>query len=865
MKESFIKFWKCITAPFRRFWSWYKGLYKGPWWKKILTGLCTFIILVVLYSVAVISNFLWLFGKSPDIDDIIHPQTAIASEVYSIDGKILGRYFSENRQPVPYDSIAPCFFDALISTEDERFYQHHGVDVVGLFSAVKDAVFGNARGASTITQQLVKNMFRIRTQYSTGLLGHIPGIKILVMKSKEMIIATELECMCSKEDILRMYANTVDFGSNAFGIKAACQTYFDTTPSKLKPEEAAMLVGLLKATSLYNPRINPQNALERRNVVIDNLYTHKKITESERNTLINTPINLKYHVLNAYDGIALHYRQAVVEELKRVCPDVDPYVDGLKIFTTLDATMQNYAEAAVKEEMRHIQDVFTSSVHGRNPWVENREKEDFLNEKIKVTETYKQLAARFPNSPDSITYHLNLPHKVHLFDYDGGHDEIISSMDSLFYMLHFLHTGFVAIEPETGHVKSYVGDVDFRTWQHDNVAAHHQPGSTFKLFVYSAGMKQGYTPNFRIKDQPVTINFTGGVYRPKNAGGHFSMSEMTLHRAFAASVNTVAVQLAQIVGVPQVIKTAHDMGIRTELKNSPALALGVNEVNILELVSGYTTVANNGVHVEPTLISKVVDHKGKVIYQAKPKTLRALDERSTYFMRTLLWAGSHEGTSRGIARYIGNYNGSLDYGGKTGTTNSGADGWFVCATPSLVAGAWVGGEYRSIHFRGGAYGQGAYLGLPIVGHYLQSVLADKRLNPKYLKKYPKPTCDTDDQDFYSGGKNLDSYLQRRYSGGGGGGYSAGDSLIASDELMEELEAFEGEGGVDFTPYPEAGAPAASQQPAVHKEQTVQPAQQPQQQTPAQQPQQEQQQTPAQQPQQLFQQPQQGTHVKKDSI
>lgn len=795
MKKYLLAFWNCISRPFRRFWKWYKGLYKGPWWKKIIVFVLTCIISVILYCLAVITNFLWLFGASPDIDEIIHPRTAIASEVYTADGQLMGRYFSENRQPVPYDSIAPCFFDALISTEDERFYQHHGVDVMGIFAAIKDAFGGNARGASTITQQLAKNMFRIRSDYSTGLLGHIPGVKILVMKSKEMIIATEIECLCSKEEILRMYANTVDFGSNAFGIKAAAQTYFDTTPSQLKTEEAAMLVGLLKATSLYNPRINPQNALERRNVVIDNLYTHDKISKVERDSLMEIPINLKYHVLHAYDGIALHYRQALLAELKRVCPDVDPYVDGVKIYTTLDASMQQHAETAVKEEMRRIQNVFNSSLAGRTPWVENRSRESYLGNKIKSTEAYRQLAARFPNAPDSIAYYLNRPHKVHLFDYDGGHDEMMSTMDSLYYMLHFLHTGFVAIEPQTGHVKAYVGNVDFHTWQHDNVASKHQPGSTFKLFVYSAGMKQGYTPNYRIKDKPLAIRHKGGLYQPKNSGGRFSMSEMTLQRAFASSVNTVAVQLAQKVGVPQVIKTAHDMGIQSELKNTPALALGVCEVNVLELVSGYTTVANNGVHVEPVLITKVVDHQGKVIYMSQPKTHRALDERSTYFMRRLLWAGSHEGTSRSIASYIGNYSGSLDYGGKTGTTNSGADGWFVCATPALVAGAWVGGEYQGIHFRGGAYGQGARLGLPLVGHFLQSVMGDPNLRTKYLKKYPKPTCDIDDQDFYSGGTNIDAYYQHRDEGG--------DSLLSSDDLMDEPDNHSEDAG--SLPNAEAGA------------------------------------------------------------
>ena len=267
-------------------WQWYKSLYRGaPWWKKTGVGITSFVVFILFYCFAVQVNLFWLFGKSPSLSSIMHPRNAIASEIYSADGKLIGKLFSENRTPVPYDSIAPSFVDALISTEDERFYSHHGVDFVGMFAAFKDAFRGHARGASTITQQLVKNMFRVRTEYSTGLLGYIPGIKILIMKSKEMIIATELEFFCSKDEILTMYANTVDFGSNAYGIKTAAKTYFDTTPAKLKTEESAVLVGLLKATSAYNPKLNPKNSLRRRNVVLENMYSHGKLSAEELATL----------------------------------------------------------------------------------------------------------------------------------------------------------------------------------------------------------------------------------------------------------------------------------------------------------------------------------------------------------------------------------------------------------------------------------------------------------------------------------------------------------------------------------------------------------------------------------------------------
>lgn len=787
MKDRIISAWAYLVSTWRRFWTWYKALYKdAPWWKKGLVGLATFFALLLFYCIAVVFNLFWLFGKSPSIGEIIHPRTAAASELYSEDGVLLGHYFAENRQPVPYDSIAPCFFEALVSTEDERFYKHHGVDVVGLFAAVKDATQGHARGASTITQQLVKNMFRVRTQYSTGLLGKIPGVKILIMKSKEMIIATELEMLCSKEEILEMYANTVDFGSNAFGIKTAAKTYFGTTPSQLRPEEAAVLVGLLKATSYYNPKINPKNSLARRNVVLDNMYRHAHLTRQERDSLQQLPIELKFRVLNAYDGQALYFRQAVAEELKVLCPDLDPYTDGLKIYTTLNSTMQRYAEEAVHEKMRVVQQNFRSHWGSHNPWVDehNVEIKGFVEAKIKQTDTYRYLAARFPDQPDSIWAHLNRPHTVRLYDYDGGHEEVMSSLDSLRYMLRYMHTGFVAIEPQTGHVKAYVGDIDFKTWKYDKVAASHQPGSTFKLFVYAAGMKQGLTPSYRIKDEYIEMKVRDHgkdvIWRPHNADGTYSYADMPLRAAFARSINTVAVKLGQEVGIQQVIKTARDMGIRSELADAPALPLGCSDVNVLELVSGYTTVANDGVHIEPIMITRVEDRDGKVVYEAKPQSHRALDERSAYYMRVLLEAGCHDGggTSMSLGGYVGKYWPRLDYGGKTGTSNAHADAWFVGTTPALVAGAWVGGEYRNIHFRTGALGQGSKTALPIVGRFMEKVLDDPKLQPKYLKKYPKPAFEVNPSD-------IDGTFH----------YECPDTLDR-DSLSLDMEDFGGDGNLN---------------------------------------------------------------------
>ena len=739
-----------------QFGRWYRSLYKNaPWWKKIGVGFISFIVFIFVYCLSVQFNLFWLFGKSPSLDTIMNPKTAAASEIYSADGKLLGKFFSENRTPVSYDSIAPNFFDALISTEDERFYSHHGVDFVGIGAAAKDAVTGHARGASTITQQLVKNMFRVRTEYSTGLLGYIPGIKMLIMKSKEMIIATELEWFCSKQEILTMYANTVDFGSNAYGIKTAAKTYFNTTPSELKTEQSAVLVGLLKATSAYNPKTNPKNSLARRNVVLENMYNHGKLSVAELNELREKPIELNFSVENAYDGQALYFRQAVADEIKNLDLGLDPYKDGLKIYTTVDSRMQKYAEQAMLEQMKVVQRNFDAHWGKKDPWVDEKNQPipGFLEEKLKQTEAYKMLSARYPNEPDKVMELLNTPHKVKLFSYSNSDLQIereMSSVDSLRYMLHFMHAGFIAMEPQSGEVKAYVGDVDFNTWQHDNVKATHQPGSTFKMFVYATAMKQGWLPSdARLKDEYIQMDVVDekgkpSVWRPHNANGRFSNANIPLRAAFAQSINTIAVKLGQEVGIPNVIKTAQDMGITSKLKDAPSLPLGASDVHLMELVGAYASVANYGEYVKPTIITRIVDREGKVVYEARKEVRTVLSEKEAFYMQTLLGAGMTDagGTSQALAsqNYIGQWfwNKRIDAGGKTGTSNSHADAWFVGVTPNLVGGAWVGGEYRQIHFRSGALGQGSKTALPIFGLFMKKVLSDGALAPKYLARYRIP-------------------------------------------------------------------------------------------------------------------------------
>ena len=570
-----------------------------------------------------------------------------------------------------------------------------------------------------------------------------------------MIIATELEWFCSKQEILTMYANTVDFGSNAYGIKTAAKTYFNTTPAELKTEQSAVLVGLLKATSAYNPKTNPKNSLFRRNVVLDNMYKHGKLSAAELRELREKPIELNFSVETAYDGQALYFRQAVADEIKNLDLGLDPYKDGLKIYTTVDSRMQKYAEQAMLEQMKVVQRNFDAHWGKQDPWVneKNQPIPGFLQEKLKQTDAYKMLSARYPDDPQKVMEILNTPHNVKLFSYSGDNLKVereMTSVDSLRYMLRFMHAGFVAIEPQTGDVKAYVGDVDFNTWQHDNVKATHQPGSTFKLFVYATAMKQGWLPSdARLKDEYIQMNVVDeqgkpSVWRPHNANGRFSGANIPLRAAFAQSINTIAIKLGQEVGIPNVIKTAQDMGIKSKLNDAPSLPLGPSDVHLMELVGAYASVANYGEFVKPTMITRIIDREGKVVYESRKEVRTVLSDKEAFYMQTLLGAGMTDagGTSQALAsqNYIGQWfwNKRIDAGGKTGTSNSHADAWFVGVTPNLVGGAWVGGEYRQIHFRSGALGQGSKTALPIFGLFMKKVLSDAALAPKYLARYRIP-------------------------------------------------------------------------------------------------------------------------------
>ena len=760
-----------LSVKCSAFWAWYKALYVGrKWYVKTTAVIGTLIVSFFLYLGAVDINLFWLFGKSPGWVDISEHKTNEASELYSADGVLLGKYFNQNRTPVKYEEVNPMFWRALIDTEDERFYDHWGIDPLGVLGAAKDAATGRGgRGASTITQQLAKNMFRVRTKYSTGLMGKIPGVKLLIMKTKEWITAVKFELYFSytqgrdkgKKEILTQYANTVDFGHNAYGIKTAAQTYFNTTPDKLTTDQCAILVGMLKATTYYNPISHPENCIQRRNVVLDNMRTHGDLSQEDFDTLKQEDIDVsEFKVEENYDGQAKYFREAVAKYLSSWCEETgyDLYTSGLKIYTTLDSRMQKYAEQAAVKQMRQVQRNFRNHWGNENPWQDEKHQEiaGFIEDIAKKQSVYKQLQSKYPDQPDSITYYLNKPHKVKLFDYEKGEIEMeMSTMDSIRYMVRFMHCAFVAMEPQTAHVKAWVGDIDFNHWKYDKVTAQRQPGSTFKLFVYTEAMEQGLTPCDKRRDEYFSMKVWDATkkqevtWAPTNANGTFSNDSMPLRAAFARSINSVAVRLGQEMGIKNIIETAHVMGIKSPLDEAPALALGSSDVNLLEMANAYSTVANDGkAHPEAILVTKILDREGNEIYVAPSEQKQAISLKAAYFMQKPLQAGMRDagGTSQSLWGYVGEFR-DTEFGGKTGTTNNHSDAWFMGVSPHLVVGAWVGGEYRCIHFRTGALGQGSRTALPICGYFLQSVLADPAF-AKYRGKFQKPNGIDVDMSMY---------------------------------------------------------------------------------------------------------------------
>ena len=726
--------------------SFFNKLGKWKWPAKIATLLLCLLLLFSLFIISVDKNLFGLFGASPSAQLLDNPIQVEASEIYSEDGVLIGKYFTENRTSVSLEEISEPLITTLIHTEDERFYQHHGIDYAGIPGAIKDAITGKARGASTISQQLVKNLFKMRSEYNDGLLCRTPGIKTLIIKTKEWMGASRIEKRYSKEQILNLYLNTVYFGSNAYGIKAAAKTYFNTIPDKLNYEQSACLIGILKATSYYNPVRNPENNRKRRNTILANLQKHEILDAHQCDSICKLPLNIDFKAESNLNGYALYFREAVSNELQSWCEenDVNLYQDGLKIHTSIDSRMQKYAEESVRKQMEEIQKKFDQHWGKGNPWRDRNQKEikTFIPETIKKTHAYKSLYAKYNGNQDSIRRHINRPHRMKIFDYKKGtKDTLLSSVDSLKHILKFLHCGFVAMQPQTGFVKAWVGDVDFRYWQYDKVLTKRQPGSTFKLFVYAEAIRQGKCPCDIRTDSATTWTFNEEgkkvVWKPQNANGQFSGEEVTLKSAFARSINSVAVQMAQETSPEKIVDLAHKMGIESDIRPIPSICLGTEDVSLFEMVSAYSVIVNEGIRTKPILVTRIEDKTGKIIYESKQEKEKSLDYETSFLMREMLREGlaDEQGTSQGLKRY--NIHQNTDFGGKTGSTSNYSDAWYIGISPHLVAGAWVGGEYRCIHFRNGEQGQGSRTALPIFGRFMEKVMNNQKL-ASYRGRFGKP-------------------------------------------------------------------------------------------------------------------------------
>lgn len=733
----------------------------------------------------------------PSFDHLEKPDVDITSEVYTADGKLIGRYFRENRVPIEYRKISPLLIKTLIATEDARFYEHNGIDWSAIVSVVYYTFKGDKRGGSTITQQLAKNLFKTRKNASQGLLGYVLGIKTVIAKMKEWIVAARLERVYTKKQIVTMYLNTVDFGYSAFGINTAAHTFFNTSPDSLKPQEIAVLVGLLKATTLYSPIKKPENALKRRNTVLQIMARDRLITQKTSDSLKKLPIELKLNLQMHYEGQGTYFRTMVENFLNKWCLEnnYNLYADGLRIYTTLDSKLQQYAEESVSEQMKTLQKRFFSHWKGQNPWIDEKKKEipGFLEEAITRTDVYKKLKIKYNDNTDSIEYYLNLPKKMKVFTYEGEQDTTFSSYDSLRYYKHFLMAGFVTLDPFKGHIKTWVGGVNYKYFQYDHVVqSKRQPGSTFKPFVYLAAIDSfGYSPCDKIVDQPIQIAYeedSAGIkipkiWKPRNSDWKITMQEMTLRWAMGKSVNTVTAQLIERIGWNAVIEYAHRCGIKSELKSVPSVGLGSSDVSLYELVNAYGTFLNEGVYTEPIFITKIEDNRGNVLAKFEPTRRQAISYESSWLMLYMLRGSLEEpgGTSQALFGY--NFWRGNEFAGKTGTSSNHSDGWFVGLTKDLVSAAWVGAADRSVHFRISALGEGSKTALPIYGKFMEKVFNDKSTGIR-MGYFPKPKVPIEQpHNCRTYLPKVDSLLLDSLSNN----IVNGDTLNLPDDAIEELE------------------------------------------------------------------------------
>ena len=675
------------------------------------------------------------FGALPSLEALERPDPDLSSELISSDGVSLGKYWRKNRSPITYEQLSTELVNTLLVTEDIRFKKHSGIDL----KAITRAAFGVLTfkfkgGGSTLTMQLAENLYWTSSE-NQGSLYRFRKIGSLITKIKEWIVAVRLEQSYTKEEILAMYLNTVEYGSNSFGIKVASETFFNKLPSQLDYLESAVLVGAINAPTRYSPILNPELAMNKRTEVLYNVHKYGLMDKVAFDTLKIKPFGLSYKVDNHNEGLATYFRSVIQRDLLNWSKEngYDLYEDGLKIYTTIDSRMQQYAEDAVKEHMDTLQSIFNASWKGQNPWIDNDGYEiiDYIENAIKYTTQYKSLARKYGNTSDSLKIKLNEKRPITVFAWKGEIDTVFSVYDSLSYYKKFLQAGFMCMEPKTGHIKAWVGGINHKYFQYDHVRqSKRQPGSTIKPIVYTAAIENGYSPCFPVVDAAVTFPRPGQdppTWTPENANGKFTGEVMTIRQAMARSKNSITAFIMKEIGPEIVVQKAKQLGINSPLEAVPALCLGAGgDVNVMEMVAAYATFVNKGIYTEPYYISRIEDQNGNVIQQFVPKTREAINEETAYIMLHMLKGTTQEsgGTAIGLDRSLRANN---DIGAKTGTTQNASDGWFMGVTRDLSAGVWTGGDDRSIHFKNWALGQGAKTAMPIWEKFMIDVYADPTL------------------------------------------------------------------------------------------------------------------------------------------
>jgi penicillin-binding protein 1A len=718
-------------------------------WMLFLGGIFSLILVFLLASWGV-------FGEMPDHTVLENPKTNLATEIISSDAQTLGKfYFNDNRTPISYNELPPYLVNALIATEDARFKEHSGIDARGTLRAV--LTLGSGGGASTISQQLAKQLFHGE--------GSKNIIERVLQKVKEWIIAIRLERQYTKEEIIAQYFNIYDFLNNADGIRSASRIYFGKEPIELDLKESAMLVGMFKNSSLFNPRKREQLTKTRRNVVLAQMEKYEFISEAVKDSLQKTDLDLNYSPESHREGIATYFRgylDGFMKDWIKENPKPDGtkynlYNDGLKIYTTIDSRMQQYAEDAVQAHMPRLQaEFFHQNTPKRNPTapfldLDKNQIKSLLRRGMKQSERWRHLKYDLKKSDKEIEASFSKPAEMSVFAWENGKaseiDTIMKPIDSMRYYKSFLRTGMMSMDPQTGHVKAWVGGINYRHFQYDMVnQGKRQVGSTFKPFVYSAAMDQLHlSPCDELPDTPFCIeaNKYGNpeAWCPKNSGGEYGGTR-TLKNALANSVNTITAQLIDKVGPQTVIDLARKLGVESDIPAVPSIALGTPDVSLYEMVGAYSTFANQGVYTKPVLVTAIADKNGTILYQFKPETRDVLSEETAYVTVKLMEGVTQSGSGarlRGKGRdsYRADYREVITgypyeftnpIAGKTGTTQNQSDGWFMGMVPNLVTGVWVGGEDRAVHFPTITYGQGAAMALPIWGVYMKSCYADKHLD-----------------------------------------------------------------------------------------------------------------------------------------